>query len=434
MTFEHLKYGYESWCAARDWSLGPSISPKHGNRTVLDEAEKQIEKLGLNKLGNNSTSGTIFEMESPWHAAVFLFRLQSYCIGSNTSHMIFRGQRRSSWGLVTSIDRLKDDKDAHFRAFTESVLFSTMMKNQHTDFVSFAANPRWNFELTLPLMAYFPVAQHHDIPTLFLDFTADPAVAVFFASRDESDADETASVYCYRFPLEGGKSDFINMSFVPPFITRPYLQKGIFTETTHQGDLKDKIPPDLEVRFPVRSSNNQFSVFRDGGIDILPDEDREILILRTYAKAAVSEFIIEKQRQEVSADTIQEFANKYCKRNEGLLRSIYKKEVEDPINLTARYVDEFEDMMYWFCYYPQSEGLGINLESLDIVARSNPEIVKMVISFYRWLNEMPPKRTPQSGEQRIFKERLIELFAQALRKAGIDPDAPVRIENWLPKS
>ncbi len=434
MNFERLKNGYESWCASRDWSLGPSIIPKDQNQKILEAAEQQIENLGMNKSGRLFDSGSILEMESPWHAAVFLFHLQSGLIGTNACHMIFRGQKRSSWGLVTSIDRLNNDKDVHSRAYIESVIFSKLMKNLHTDYVSFSANSRWNFELILPLMAYFPVAQHHGIPTPFLDFTADPSVAVFFASRDESECDETASVYCYKFPFNEGRSDLINMRFVPPFVRRPYLQKGIFAETTFQGDLKEKIPPDLEVRFPIRNSNSQFSVFRGKRINILPDEDEEILILRSYAKAGVSEFNIEHQRQSISVGTILDFANSYCKQNEAILKSIYKNEVADPMKLTARYVDDFEDMMYWFCYYPQNGRLGVNLEALDIVARSNPEIVKMVISFYRWIIEMPSKATWHSDEHREFKEQLINLFIEALRKAGVDPEAPIKVENWLPKS
>lgn len=433
--FRDAKAKYESWCKTRNWEFGPTISHKQDCYEDFCKATRHIHDLGLNRGGEVLDSGRVIKVLSPWHAAVHLFLLQDYAIKSNSCHFIFRGQKRSSWGLTTAIDRLKEDKSAHFRAFSESIIFSTLMKNLHTDFISLTGNRRWNFELVLPLMAFFPVAQHHGIPTPFLDFTADPSVAVFFASRDNVDREETASVYCYRFPFkDANANDVINMRFVPPFIERPYLQKGIFIETIYQGDLMSKISPDIEIRFPVRQYNDLFKVFRNDTIDILPQEDEEIRILKAYAKAGVSELIFEFQGKQASINLIQEFANNYARSNERILKSLFKNHVTDSFKLAGHYIELFEDMLYWFCYHPCENGLNINIETLEIVTRSNPEIVNMVIAFYRWRVETPNFEAQLSKEQRQFIIILTKQLVLAMQKAGFDPDKQIEIEKWLRKS
>ena len=96
MPYTKIKHAYEAWCKARDWSLGPTISPKKNCEEKFEKAQQLGEELGLNKIDESLSSEGIVYVASPWHAAVYLFLLQHYFIKSNLSHIVFRGQKRSS--------------------------------------------------------------------------------------------------------------------------------------------------------------------------------------------------------------------------------------------------------------------------------------------------------------------------------------------------
>lgn len=373
-----MKEDYELWCKSRDWDLGPCIKPKDGRETHFESIFSKIRTKKFGKM-----TGSIVKCTSPWHAAIFLSEVQTQYISTNQGHMIFRGQRDSEWGLITTIDRIKEDKDAYKRGLVEQILFATIMANLTTDLICVSKN--LNFQLELPLEAYLPIPQHHGIPTPYLDFTADPAVATYFATRNSRDHG-SASIYGYYLPQTDSSNKKINMRFVPPFIERPYIQKGIFSDSTFSGDYKQILPPELEVQFPNSSDNSNFEVIQDGTVDMLPKEDDAMLALKDLTAKATTKFLQKHHGKTFTAEMLQNYAASYCKENQDSLRSIYKLELKNPLKFAMRYVELFDDMMFWLCFFPGRKGIGINLSTLDVVTRSNPNLVNLVISIYRWLH------------------------------------------------
>lgn len=88
---------------------------------------------------------------------------------------LFRGQTQSSYELVASVFRLFENKghvqfDGSFFKKERTVI--GMVRNKLADYLDVS---EWD------LVA---AAQHHEIPTRFLDWTSDPFVALTFAFRD----------------------------------------------------------------------------------------------------------------------------------------------------------------------------------------------------------------------------------------------------------
>ena len=96
-------------------------------------------------------------------------------------------------------------------------------------------------------------AQHHGIKTSLLDFTADPAVAVWFACQGASKGD-IASVFA--LPLAMGALCDVGVFLSHPMALRPYRQHGLFIQDSLR-QLKLFL---IEIRFPV---DPDFHIRRD---------------------------------------------------------------------------------------------------------------------------------------------------------------------------
>lgn len=427
----NIPASYSTWAKLRDWSLGPTI------RFPRQDAERFLEldaALG-NALGPFTPSDDDprrLYATSPWHAAFMLAHVQHLSIVERTTHLLFRGQKRSSWPLVPKLDRLSDDQEETNRSILEVLLFGDLMTKVGTTMLTVNPEPGASFELVLTRDAHTAVAQHYDLNTPLLDFTADPAVAVYFASRDEKDLqDEYASVYVYQLPFKEDTEHLLNLRLPPPFIERPYLQKGVYMESVIPGDIGQQVPWDMEVRFPVRAENQSFAVIREDVLPVLPDSD-EISAVVAYARAGVSDFIFENEGTGKSwtAELMAEFSAQYAKRHERLMRSLFREKVKNPLTYVWRYVECVEDMLYWLCYCPDESRFGINLQSLKLVTKSNPEIIRMLISSYRWLIGRQAFVKATEGE-RSAKRNLIDIFENALKENGLDPRAGPNLSSWL---
>ncbi len=101
----------------------------------------------------------------------------------------FRGQVRD-WPPVSSMLRVNRDGDeaAVERMLTRYVLFGNWLKENTTLSYLLEAEHTHHF---------FAIAQHFGIPTHYIDFTTDPAVAGFFAADTKSPPTEgTSCIYC----------------------------------------------------------------------------------------------------------------------------------------------------------------------------------------------------------------------------------------------
>lgn len=86
---------------------------------------------------------------------------------------VFRGQRQSDWGLLSSIERMQGYSPGH-------VVETEVLK----EFRSRAHHYLPSGSLPLNMLEWTALAQHHGAPTRLLDFSRSPYVASFFAVED----------------------------------------------------------------------------------------------------------------------------------------------------------------------------------------------------------------------------------------------------------
>lgn len=425
-----LKNKYSEWAKLRIWNLGPAIQIAHENFNQFQRLDEEISKVSGNWTPADDNP-RVYYTNSPWHAAHALAHLQHEAVTTRATHLLFRGQKRSTWDLSPTIDRLGSPEKVT-RALMETWIFCNLMTKIGSSVLNINPAPGASFDLILPADSYLPVAQHYGLSTPLLDFTTDPAVAVFFASRDDIDApEEFASVFVYQMPLKQDHRHLLNLRLPPPFIERPYLQKGIYMESAIPGDIGQQIPWDLEVRFPVRVENRCFSVVREEDMFILP-ESEEMGILLVYAKSGVSELIMENSGQIITPEMLTEFAVRYAKHHEKKLLHLFKKFIVLP-DYIDHYVSNVEDMLYWLCYCPEETGLRINKDSFAAVVKGNPEICRMLLGYYRWIISISANRDLLSDPERNVKQTLIGMIEEILREMGRDPMSQPDLSGWFNK-
>lgn len=410
---------YEKWVVMREWEYGPRIHPASG--ADVDEFEYLTKMLvahlpdGLEGAGSNPR---VVNLQSPWEAAVFLFHIQNIVGEKYGGRMVYRGQKRASWPLVSTLDRLSGNQHAFNRALLECHFLVSMLRGIQTDLSLFCREEGASLHLSLPLRAYLPVAQHYGVPTPLLDFTADPAVAAYFASRDSEDVpDDEAVIYCYQISSLMKKGGIANLQFTPPFFPRPYTQKGLFVEALPDcEDFRNLLSPDLEIRFPILKGNDSFRVIREVEVDLEPILTN-MQRLRHFAKMGVARLHVERSGGSLSLDEVVGFIRKFHLSVEPEIKDLFKDRFKDPVSYLLEFVAAIEDMLYWLCYHEFSGGLKIDLDVLDFVVKSNPEIFRMMVSVYRMLigGELG---LSISSHQIDGKRKLIEVFVGALGRAG----------------
>jgi hypothetical protein len=426
MNFENC---YNEWTKLRDWEFGPTIHVPEQDIASFEQLSRQLATSEA--LTPSTEDEHLMYAPSPWHAAYALAMLQHSSI-ENLTHLLFRGQKRSSWPLIPSLDRFDNPDDVN-RAIVKMSIFCDLLRNAGTDTTCLSPGPGESFDLRLPAQAHMPVAQHYGLSTPLLDFTTDPAVAVYFASRDNISLDgEYSSVYVYHFPFPESEEHLLNLRLPPPFIERPYLQKGIYLESTIPGDISHQIPWKLEVRFPVQAGNDRFAIIRQDVLHLLP-ELQEIDLLALYAEDGVIEFIFENQRNPCTAKLIQQFSAKYARKRQSELTSLFKK-IAPMEHYLPQYVDRVEDMLYWLCYCPREDGLVFNERSQKVIVRSNPEVFRMMLGVYRRIVNSPKDATGLDENEIETKKNLIKAFETALRESGFDPMSKPDMSQWKANS
>ena len=71
------------------------------------------------------------------------------------------------------------------------------------------------------------------------------------------------------------------------------------------------------------------------------------------------------------------------------LKSQFKDFYQEPTVWWVKYLNLFEDMLYWTAYFPgqnfpDKDSLAINREILNNIVRSNPGLVRSISNLYKW--------------------------------------------------
>lgn len=180
-----------------------------------------------------------------WHAAAWLRNVahqaatepitqEDDSVVSNGC-LLFRGQRDSRWNLKSALER-SEDPGNHMAA---AVLFARIMSTH------------WLYEevpSTFDETVHIGTAQHYGvIKTPLMDFTADPATALFFATHGAEDRDEAV---VYLLPIHPALDRGLLVYLAPPWVQRIYRQRGVFIDI--RGMSSEEIEAHcFRITFPV---------------------------------------------------------------------------------------------------------------------------------------------------------------------------------------
>jgi hypothetical protein len=165
---------------------GPRLVSRR-NRTYRSFQDMfDISDPFLGRIDGGRGFGTV-DVPTPWHALAVCFTVQQRLLDDGR-HVVFRGQSNSSYPIVASIYRQGLDAAAEVRA---------------NDLIAwFFATTAHQFYGSWEPKEFYPAVQHYKGKTNLLDFTPDPAVAVWFATRKRVGQAEqgcpTASVWIIR--------------------------------------------------------------------------------------------------------------------------------------------------------------------------------------------------------------------------------------------
>jgi hypothetical protein len=337
-----------------------------------NEARERVDSL-LNELETDEEGFTL--APSPWHAVFALELMQE----TQPSHpvSIFRGQRDNSWRFVPSLRRPTINASRERRV---ALAFERIAQ----EFMTWLHSP-------IPRMvdeAYLAVAQHYGVATDLLDWTADPHVAVYFASKDgPAESGNSAAVYSLRFTVArmiGGRV------FLPhPWADRVYVQQGMFVDL-------NKSAEELlwENKGVVRFiPDARFQIYRHGeAINIEPKSD----ILEPLVRLARE--WVETREGEIDEETAKEIVESITSANgkSGFVSQAIARALSEPKETGDfdGYADR-DAFLAWFghmnllltrlCYTWDDDSLQIDEAVLNALVTDNGFVTR---NFYLYAQEL----------------------------------------------
>ena len=290
-------------------------------RAKLDALLPAIELVGCDL---HKTGDRCFSLPSPWHAFLLMFLKTKSACDKNLSRPIYRGQADSEWNLIPSLGRTDCNRDTEGKALER---FCDDLQSAYSDSPS-----RFSRGSSLA------VAQHYGIATNLLDFTPDPAVALFFACF-RSTAPYAA---IFQLPLLAALEECqARVLMPPPIATRVYLQRGMFLECAENSPMalqaqctRIEFPPSLDFR-----------VVRQGvEIDPLGDDD------------PFWESMVAKARNTSPADPCLGHSRR-------------------PSIALGEWIDQAADLLYWLALDANTSGQQCQIGVLHYIKRDNPLLI-----------------------------------------------------------
>ena len=230
--------------------VGPFVAYGKADWSEVEKIYKDIKEANkaITQIGD-----CIFQVASPWHAYFFMQSL-AYNRDRNThTKFLYRGQSSPEKPLSTFYRKGVDPETAnaaigafkmyaHYYGYTDEDQFS---------------------EHNLVLMA-----RHHGLSTSHLDFTIDPAVALYFAGTGES-VDGNSRIFFAPLSM---LLRYAKLYYPPLFAQRLYVQRGVLLDIP-EDDFPVFHSQFCELRFPreqlfvVYRKGKEVSLFPDNAID-----------------------------------------------------------------------------------------------------------------------------------------------------------------------
>jgi hypothetical protein len=202
--------------------------------------------------------------------------VREFDLRTATIHPWYRGQADYAWPLQPSLYRPKIDIEARF----ERELIRDF-RIKCADFVNFKpqSDIDWLF-----------LAQHHGLPTRLLDWTENPLVALYFATKGQSDSDGRVWIV-HPWRLNEGSIDRISV----PTTDTPDFKKYIVDIGSPEvsRELQAEDPMAFRAFYSFRRSNSQAGVFTIHGKRVQGIEK----MARFEKKDFLFSIIIKKERK-----------------------------------------------------------------------------------------------------------------------------------------
>jgi hypothetical protein len=335
-----------------------TIGERLGPRLISRTPEEHLKLKTLSDTHRELFNTAIGEIEmvnartsrapSAYHALLLLSSLEELAISKTVnSRPIFRGQ-----------PNLYDPIPSYFRSDTDRQV-SEQSANMFAALIDRLRNANGNSGPAR--QSYVAIAQHYGIRTRLLDFTPDPAVAVYFAAKDALPVGHTEAVV-YYLPLNNVWDAGGRFYLVPAFAERVYLQRGIFVEVP-ETEVRSFRQRCREVRIP---HDPDFQIVRHG---------HKINILRAdkWLKRAIEWST--KQARASGGQPPSTTSPLWFSALQELGYPSFASRATEMMEI-ARWVDNISDLLYWLVLTIIDNQEVFDPNTMALIARDNLDTIK----------------------------------------------------------
>ena len=385
------KKAYEDYVAVRPSSLNPWLGPD-------DKLELDKVMVGLEKPIKLSEGA--WKCASPWHAFFALTALQIDQFRQNKRYL-FRGHRDSSWQIQSSVSR--PTANPTFAEKQKRELISVLTKVTLNKISFPTGGAALTFGIDIEDLCGEAIAQHYGIATSLIDFTTDPAVAVFFACLN-APRNESTIGSVFSLPYETAMKSGLTIVVPPPYAERVYVQQGLFIQ--YEGVVDRNLIRMAEFRFPNGLiydgvEVDPFAVLRhgEGEIAILADP--------TGLNEITSPILAGKSYTDVEAwDAAIAFTDNLLRR------------YGNPLTMWVTFLDGFVDLVDSLAMVLQNGNHYVDKGRLEFICFSNRLVAGEMVNVGIWaLDQILSAR----GTLEAAEERTVRLLLLVKDILGKDP-------------